>query len=296
MTDRGVVYDLGYAPHEGPRLGTRGAVRATIKDGVRRVFGIRRRARKKILPWILFGIALIPSVVFIGLAFFLTTFVPEAESPFGGHADYYDLAGPVMILFTALAGPELLIPDREQGVLAVYSSRPLRASDYLLARGTALAIVIAAFLVLPQLLMYVGFAAIDADGFISGLVSEWRNLWRIFATSAAFLVGYGAPALLISVYAKRLAPATGTLLGVLVGSTGLASALATSATFQGSRYASLLAIAQHPFVIRDWAFGRPTAGSTPGDAGFGPEASLTVIVIVAVIAGALALRRYRKLM
>ncbi|MFQ5554561.1 MAG: hypothetical protein ACE5GC_04220 [Acidimicrobiia bacterium] len=296
MSDRGVVYDLGYVPHEGARLGKPGAVRATIRDGVRRVLGLRRRARKKILPWLLFGIAVMPAVVFIGLAFFLSTFAPDAESPFGGHADYYGLAGTAMVVFTALAAPELLIPDREEGVLAVYSSRPMRAHDYLLARGAALAIVIAGFLVLPQLLMYVGFAAIDGDGFVSGLVTEWRNLWRISVTSGAFLVGYGAPALLVSVYARRLAPATGTLLGALLGSTGLASALAESGAFEGSRYAALLAILQHPFVIRDWAFGQRSPDMVVTNAGFGPLWSLAMIGLLAVVAGVLATRRYRRLM
>ena len=70
MTNRGVVYDLGYAPHEGPRLGRSGAIVATIKDGVRRVLGLRRRARKKILPWGLFAVAFLPAVAFIGLSFF----------------------------------------------------------------------------------------------------------------------------------------------------------------------------------------------------------------------------------
>jgi len=235
-------------------------------------------------------------VVFVGLAFFLNTFAPEAESPFGGHADYYNLAGPVMILFTALAGPELLIPDREEGVLAVYSSRPMRAGDYLLARGAALAIVIAGFLVLPQILMYVGFASLDVDGLAPALVSEWQNLWRVLVTSLAFLVGYGAPALLISVYAKRLAPATGTLLGILVGSTGLASAVAESGAFSGARFAALFAILQHPFLVRDWAFGDAGADSVPANAGFGVGASVAVIVALAIVAVTLALRRYRRLM
>jgi ABC-2 type transport system permease protein len=296
VSDRGVVYDLGYVPHEGPRLGRAGAVRATIKDGVRRVLGLRRRARKKILPWMLFAIALIPAVVFVGLAFFLEAFAPEADSPFGGHADYYNLAGWAMILFTALAGPELLIPDREQGVLAVYSSRPLRARDYLLSRGAALAVVIAGFLVVPQLLMYVGFAAIDSDGFVSTLVGEWQTLWAIFVASVAFLVGYGTAALLIAVYTKRLAPATGIFLGILAGSTGLAAGLAESGAFPGSRYAALGAVFQHPFVIKDWVFGEPMGQYVPTDAGFGPGASAAVIVALAVVAGWLALRRYRRLM
>ena len=49
MSDRvGVVYDLGYAPYEGERRGRRGAFVTTVRDGVARVFGIRRGARKKV--------------------------------------------------------------------------------------------------------------------------------------------------------------------------------------------------------------------------------------------------------
>ena len=296
MTDRGTVYDLGYAPHEGPRLGRRGAMSATIKDGIRRVLGLRRRARKKILPWGLFAVALLPAVAFIGLAFFLETFAPEFDSPFGGHSQYFGLAAPIMMIFTVFVGPELLIPDREEGVLAVYSSRPIRAADYLIARGTSLAIAIGGFLVVPQLFLYVGLAAIDTDGFAESLIEQWPDLWRIFATSVAFLVGYGALALVVSVYARRIATASGTLFGVLFGSFILLSILVESGSFTGSRYSAVFAFLQHPFVIRDWIWDQPSPDTIPANADFGPMMSLIVIALTAVAAGWLALRRYRRLM
>ena len=90
MTDKGVVYDLGYKPHDGPRLGRSAAIRATIRDGLRRMFGIRRRARKKILPWMLFIIALLPAIVFVGLVF-LTL---EAIEKFAGQRLPLCLADP----------------------------------------------------------------------------------------------------------------------------------------------------------------------------------------------------------
>ena len=98
MTE-GVVYDLGYTPHDGPRLGRRAAVGATIVDGLRRVLGLRRKARKKVFPWALLAIASIPAIVFVGLAFFLGEFTPDAESPFGGHAEYFGLAGTMVMIF-----------------------------------------------------------------------------------------------------------------------------------------------------------------------------------------------------
>ena len=43
----GTVYDLGYAPHEGPRLGRRAAIRAMFVDGTRRALGLRRKPATK---------------------------------------------------------------------------------------------------------------------------------------------------------------------------------------------------------------------------------------------------------
>ncbi|NIT94350.1 MAG: hypothetical protein GWM91_02285, partial [Actinobacteria bacterium] len=92
---------LGYKPHDGPRLGRGAAVRATIRDGLRRVFGLRRRARKKVLPFLLLGIAVLPAIVFVGFAF-LTSMIALAEmgdSPFADHASYFDFAGGPVLLF-----------------------------------------------------------------------------------------------------------------------------------------------------------------------------------------------------
>jgi len=293
----GVVFDLGYKPHEGPRLGRLGAVRAVIKDGVRRVLGLRRRARKKVLPWLLFSIALLPAAVFVGLAFFVGTFSPEAESPFGGHVEYIGLVGVLVMLFIALAGPELLIPDREEGVLAVYSSRPLTVGDYLLARAGAMAIVVAAFMIVPNLLMYIGFAAIDEGGFASTLAGNADDLLRILGATAAYLFGYGAPAFLIATYAKRNGPATGVFLAVMVGSTAVAGGLSTAPDLPAGRWGSLLSLLQHPEIVRSWIFGQASdLDSIPTDAGFEPWASLVVIVLVTFLTAAFTYRRYRRLM
>ena len=62
MSERtGAVFDLGYKPYEGQRLGRSGAIRTIIKDGVRRVLGLRRKARKKIYPWSMVGLAILPA-------------------------------------------------------------------------------------------------------------------------------------------------------------------------------------------------------------------------------------------
>ena len=293
MSERtGAVFDLGYKPYEGQRLGRSGAIRTIIKDGVRRVLGLRRKARKKIYPWSMVGLAILPAAVFVGLAFTLNAFSPDAESPFGGHAEYIALTGAIVMLFVALAGPELLIPDREEGVLAVYSSRPMTAWDYILARAGALFAVVAAFFLIPNLMMYVGLAALDKDGLGSALIGNADELVRILVAMTAYIVGYGAPALLISTYAKRTGVAAGTYLAIMFGSVAFAEAF-QRIDFFGARFGTLLSLLQHPEVVRDRVFDKsPEAAQIA--AGFEPWVSALVIALVDALTAYLMHRRYRS--
>lgn len=293
MTERsGAVFDLGYKPYEGQRLGRTGAIRTIVKDGFRRVLGLRRKARKKVYPWSLVAMAFVPAAVFVGLSFFLGDFIPDADSPFGGNAEYISLTGAIVLLFVASAAPELLIPDREEGVLAVYSSRPITSWDYVAARAGSLFTVVAAFVLVPNLLMYVGFAALDSRGLVSALIGNSADLLRILAAMTAYIVGYGAPALLISTYAKRTGPAAGTFLAVMFGSAAFAEAF-ERIDFFGARFGTLLALIQHPEVVRDWVFDRRPV-SAPTAAGFEPWVSAVVIALIAGLTAFLMNRRYRS--
>ena len=297
MSDRGVVYDLGYVPYEGERRARRGAIATTYRDGLNRVFGIRRRARKKIMPWMLVVLAILPAVVFVGFAFLLSTFAPDAESPFGSHADYFSLSGTIVLLFVALAGPELLIPDRREGVLSVYSSRPLRPDDYVGARAASLVTVVAAFMLIPQTLMYIGFAALSTDGFFQALVSNADEIPKILGATVVYALAYAPLALLIATFAARKAAATGIFLGVIIVGAGLAASLVSATSLPGSRYAALVALDSHPDFVRDWIFGRGSdADIAMSSAGFDAWVSLVVIVGVAALSAALVIWRYRRLM
>jgi ABC-2 type transport system permease protein len=292
VTDRGAVFDLGYKPHEGERLGASGAFRATVKDGLRRVLGLRRKARKKILPFFLLGVALLPAVVFVGLAFFLGEFNPDVESPFGGYEQYLGLAGTVLLIFSGLAAPELLVPDRIEGVLSVYSSRPLRARDYIGARATALLGLVAAFLVIPNLLMWIGFAALGEGAFPTEAIEGFGDFARSLAASVVYVLGYGVPAMLPAIYTKRTAPASGAYLAVMFFSVPIATALVESG-FAASRWGALLSLLQHPHVVRDWIFGSFNS-DLPTVSQFPSWASLAVILVVAGLTVALGMRRYRS--
>lgn len=288
----GVVYDLGYQPHEGPRLGRRGAVAAVFKDGIRRVLGIRRKARRKVLPFLLLGIAVVPAAVLVGLSFLLQGFDPT-EADIFGHGPYFDITATMALLFCALAAPELMIPDRVEGVLSIYASRPLRGSDYLLARAGALATVVLGFLVIPQLVLYVGLAAISDEGFLSALVENAADLVKISLGALVFFVAYSAPAFAISGLSKRVATAAGTYLAVMLGSNILALFLTEGAAFDGARYGALIGLENLPRHVRDWIFDLPSE-AIAADASFAAWTSLIVIVVVSLIAAAATVRRYRN--
>ena len=137
MTDQ-IIYDRGYRSYEGPRLGPPGARRAILKDGVRRVLGLGRKARMKIFPWLLISIGLAVAAGLIGAHWLIGDL---AESVGDGlvpsYGEMFDIYGWIALLFIALAGPQLLIPDRSRGVLSVYFSRPLTVDGYLTSKAGA---------------------------------------------------------------------------------------------------------------------------------------------------------------
>lgn len=293
MSDRGAVFDLGYKPHKGPRLGRSATVKATIKDGVRRVLGLRRSIRKKIFPWALFAIALLPAVVFVGLVFFTSQLAVSevVDTPFANHASYFDLAAVSVLLFSALAGPELLIPDRTEGVLSVYASRPLTAGVYLAARAGALAIVLAGFMLLPQLLLYFGFAALQPGGFGSNMVSTLDEIPKFVGATLGYVAGYGAPALLLGALVKRSSVASGIYVAAMFVLQGAAAGLVEA----GTTAAGALALIDHPAAIRDAIYDTQTI-LVVHNAGLEVWVSIAVVVALVALAALVPRRRYRSLM
>jgi ABC-2 type transport system permease protein len=285
----GVVYDLGYQPHQGEQLGRAGALRAFYRDGLRRVLGLRRRARAKAIPWTLLGIAVIPAIFFIGLAVF-TREIGAEDVSFFSHAQYFDLTGTIALLFIAAAAGELLVPDRVHGVLHVYASRPLTTLDYLAGRAAALAVVVFSFMYLPHLVLFFGRAWTSGDGFGSYVASHAGVLWQAALASLVYFLALAPPAFLFAAYSKRLTLGAGAFIGVMAVSTPVSDALAEV----GFEPAGLLALQQHPVVVKDWILGVRSGHLVPQQAGFDSWVSLTAIVIIALLTGALVARRYRS--
>ena len=292
MTDQ-IIYDRGYRTYEGPRTGPGGARRAVFADGIRRVLGLGRKARQKIFPWALIAVAVIAAAVFIGLHWAIGNIeesLREGIPTYGGLFDFYSA---ISLLFIALAGPQLLIPDRTSGALSVYFSRPLTSDGYLVAKTGSFAAVVGAIYLVPQFILHIGLALISDDGFLPYLADTADILWKVPLTILAFVAMHGAVVFVLSAVIDRTGIAAAAFLGLLTAGGGIAARV-SEATFPGARWASLLALDQHPRIIRDHFFG-DTVPYPAEVAGFGPWTSVIVIAVAAAFAIWFVRRRYRRL-
>jgi ABC-2 type transport system permease protein len=283
----GVIFDLGYRPHEGQRLGRAGAVRALYRDGVRRVFGVRRRARRKVFPAILIGIAVLPALFFVAVGVVVGDLGTET---FFDHPEYFDWTGNITLIFCAMAASELIIPDRVYGTMAVYASRPLKAIDYVGARAASLAAVVFGFVWIPHLVLFVGRAWTSQDGFGNYVTGNLDLLWQTALATLVYLAAYGSLAFLVAAYSSRPAMAVVIFLITIAAWRATSEALISA----GYKVVALLAVTDHPGYVKDWIMGSGSETWLPQQAGFDPIVSLAAILIIGVVAAYAVLRRYRS--
>jgi ABC-2 type transport system permease protein len=290
----GKVYDLGYQPYEGPRLGRRAAIRAMIVDGSRRALGLRRKPWTKVLPWALIAAAIVPAAWVVALSFVVAGFSLEDAGPFGDPAGFFEMIGMLAMLFVALVAPTLLIPDRQHGVLAIYASRPVRAMDYLFARGAVLALLASLFILIPHAILYFGISALYVDGFRAGLVEHGKELPAILGTTAAYVLAYGAPAFLVALFVRRAAIASGIFVLIMFLSASLIEAMPRATELLVFKILAPLGLFWHPLTVRDWLFDREPEQWALDRVGFEPWVGAVVIVAIAFMTAAIAHRRYRR--
>jgi ABC-2 type transport system permease protein len=292
----GAVYDLGYEPFEGERRGRKGAWTAVWMDGLRRILGIRRKARRKIMPWLLVAMALVPPILGVGVAFILPGSASGGVDLASQNSEFFALGGTITMLFTALAAPELLIPDRKDGVLSMLSSRPLTSTDYVSARFASLLTVVGAFLLLPQLVLFIGQAGTDPDGLVRGIVNAADTLPKILVVSAIYVIAYVPLGFAVSSLSDRKAIAASVYLAGILALTAFAEAIVRNAVFAGGRWLALISPINTADTANAWVFGKSTSGSLLDAAGIDPVIGVLALVVGAAAATALSLQRYRGLM
>jgi ABC-2 type transport system permease protein len=287
----GAIYDRGYRHYDGIREGRSRMVKALALAGVRRTLGLKRSWKTKLVPWGLLVIAFGPVVAFIGIR----VVAGDAVDELIGYAQYLRVVSVVLLLFSATAGPELLCPDRQTNVLALYFTRPLSRADYLLAKAGALLLVMGLIAMLPLVVLFLG-NVLTAPGAMKYLGDHLADIPRILLAGCVLTVFYSVVALAIASLTERRSIAVAVQLGVFLASGVVVSIIFFTAHFSGRRWVTLLALQQLPDRFVDWVFGEPYAqGSMAAEAGLPGPTYLAAIAVVTVLAAALLTWRISRL-
>ncbi len=287
----GAIYDRGYRHYQGVREGRSRMVKALVLAGVRRTLGLRRSWKAKVVPWGLLLIALAPVVTFVGIR----VAAGDAVDELIGYAQYLRIVSLVLLLFAATAGPELLCPDRQSNVLALYFTRPLSRSDYLLAKGAALLLVMGLIAVVPLVVLLAG-NVLTADAAMTYMGDHLADLPPILLAGGVLTIYYSVISLAIASLTERRSIAVAVQLGVFLASGTVAGIVFFAAHFSGRRWVSLLALQQLPDRFVDWVFGEPfQRGSMAAEAGFTGPAYLVALAVVSALAFCLLAWRVSRL-
>jgi ABC-2 type transport system permease protein len=278
----GVIYDIGYQGYDGPRLGRRNAVIALYIHGLRGVFGLGRPAKSKVLPWLVVTINFLPVIVLVAVM-----------SRAGTQVERYDfypfqLQAPLAV-FLAAQAPELLSRDQRYQVLPLYFSRPIRRSDYALAKLAAMITALFAVIAAPLLVYYLGSVAT-----VTHNAGQVRHQTAQFALGTAnalvYAVVLGALGMAIAAFARRRAFATAAVIAVYIITAAISGALG-SLQGSGGRYAQLVAPFELVDGVRVWLLhGKEIHPIAPAGSSYAVAAAALVVVCVFAL-----LRRYRRI-
>lgn len=290
-----VILDRGYRRYDGPRRPPRAAEWAIFREGVKRVLGLGQKARRKILPWTLLAIAAAAAAGFVGVQFFATRLGAPADviPNLPSYGELFDFYSWVSVVFIALAAPTLLIPDRVDGVLSVYFSRPLTVGGYLRGKTAAFLGVTSLIYLVPQLMLHLGLASLAPEGFMSYIVEEWQLLWAIPVVTLGYLALHGGLASLVAAHTRRVGAAAAIFFALIVA-VGRVFGLLSRTDVPGAGLLSLLHLDQHPRIVRDWLLDVNTGRYPAEAAGFDAWVSAVVIIVVAGLCAFAVYRRYRS--
>lgn len=211
------ILDRGYRRYDGPRRGARGAVASLARQSALRALGLRRTFWAKVFPLLSAVIAYLPATVFVGIAALFPDELLDPDAILPSYGEYYGFITAAIVVFVALVGPEVLCPDRRDGMLGLYLASPLTRDTYLLAKALAVVPVLAIVTVGPPLLLLVGrtFADAGPESLLDFLVVLGRIVLSGFAISAAYTAISLAAASLTD---RRAVASAGVILLLLVSS------------------------------------------------------------------------------
>jgi ABC-2 type transport system permease protein len=280
------LYDLGYRSYDGPRERPARAILTLAEFTARRVLGLGRGGRHKVLPAITLAIAFLPALFSVAFAVLANNVVEEDLVSYG---DYMFFIGSALALFAALVAPEALCPDKRTGMLGLYLAGPLDRTRYLVAKGAGVLAVMLLITLGPLLFMLLAFVL---AGLGPSATETPELLARIFAAGIVTALLYAALSMAVSSFtSRRAAAAVGVVLLLFVPASIVRPAI------ESADAPKELDLLSSPFVMFDLAY--RIFGETPDEADPVTELSTWLVaggVGATILAGALICwLRYRRL-
>ncbi len=288
----GSIYDLGYRRYEGPRLGRRHAIRALYVHSVKWAFGIGRGGRAKVPPFALAVVMLTPAAVVVGIRAIVG---PLAAGAGISPASYIGIIGLFVVLFVTAQAPELVNRDLRSRLITLYFSRALARDDYAIAKFLALTTAVAAVLLAPQVLLLLGmvFASVDIG---AGLGEAVPLVVPVVLSAIGVAAFVAAGALAISAFAPRRAFAAGAIIAAFLIPSGIVDVVINAGRLPAP--ARVVAFFD-PFALVEGlvstVFGEASTNRTIVGSELPPAAFAAVAIVVAVVAVAILLARYRRI-
>ncbi|TDU87778.1 ABC-2 type transport system permease protein [Kribbella voronezhensis] len=168
----GVIHDIGYRHYDGPRLGRFAITQALTVSSLRHAYGLGRSGKSKVMPILLLAVMVVPVAIMVGIENAL-----QFDNPPLSQMRYIFFLQAVIALYLASQAPQLFSRDLRYGSIVLYLARPLRRTDYALAKLTALALALMVLMGLPMVILYAGALLAKFDftlmtkEFLSGLVT-----------------------------------------------------------------------------------------------------------------------------
>ena len=293
----GSIYDLGYRGYEGPRLGRRAAIWALLAHSVRTAYGLGRSVRSKVLPIGLAVLAVLPSLLALGILMLISLLGPpgeaiEAISPIK-YSTLFPMIAPLIFLFCAAQAPELFGRDQQLGVLPLYFTRAIGRIDYAAARFLGLYASLMVLSLAPYILLLVGRIFVASD-VVDGITGELPSLPAIIAVGLVTPLLVGSISSAVASLTPRRAYATVAIIAVFLIPNIAAGMLVTFETGLVGQVATLLSPADVLDGVNAFLFDVPAEG-TVAEAGL--DLWIYLVAAAAWIIGSLAVlaARYRRM-
>jgi ABC-2 type transport system permease protein len=290
----GAVYDRGYRPYDGARGGREAARWALVRTSIRRALGLRRSWQQKVAPFVLLGIATVPAIVNVGIGYVTRNSVADRIEIIT-YRDYVGVST-ALLVFVALAAPDVMCPDRRQRVLPLIFARPLTGTDYVVAKLLAICGLVFAFSIIPQMVLYIGQTLVsdDALGYVTGHVDV---LWKVPLAVALLSLYYGVIAVSIASLSSRRIVAGASIIGLFLVTSAISGALIGDwSEGEPGSYAGLFNLLALPLYLRDLVFlGQIDEGSPMNGLQYAAPLVIAIYVCVIVVGVVVLLRRYRWL-